>query len=100
MPRPSLYLTLLHRNLGEGHSWVEASDRALASVAHAYDLVKQAVIGPPALRSGSPAASSAGGTSNGPTPAETAAPPKDAPPADAPPVDRHNTDRADEPAGS
>lgn len=53
MSRPSLYLTLLHRNLGEGLSWVEASDRALAGVAHAYDLVKQAVIGPPALRAGS-----------------------------------------------
>lgn len=53
MPRPSLYLTLLHRNLGEGLSWVEASDRALSGVAHAYDLVKQAVIGPPALRAGS-----------------------------------------------
>ena len=52
MPRPSLYLTLLHRNLGEGLSWVEASDRALSGVAHAYDLVKQAVIGPPALRAG------------------------------------------------
>ncbi len=64
MPRPSLYLTLLHRNLGEGLSWVEASDRALSGVAHAYDLVKQAVIGPPALR--------AGGT---PTPA----PPRDEP---------------------
>ncbi|MEG9224929.1 hypothetical protein [Aeromicrobium sp. Sec7.5] len=55
MPRPSLYLTLLHRNLGEGLSWVEASDRALSGVAHAYDLVKQAVIGPPALRAGAAA---------------------------------------------
>jgi len=66
MPRPSLYLTLLHRNLGEGLSWVEASDRALSGVAHAYDLVKQAVIGPPALRAGS---------SSSPTPA----PPRDEP---------------------
>lgn len=66
MPRPSLYLTLLHRNLGEGLSWVEASDRALSGVAHAYDLVKQAVIGPPALRAGGTASS-------------TPAPPRDAP---------------------
>ncbi len=61
MSQPSLYLTLLHRNLGEGHSWVEASDRALAGVSHAYDLVKQAVLGPPALRSSNGAAASTGG---------------------------------------
>lgn len=66
MSRPSLYLTLLHRNLGEGLSWVEASDRALSGVAHAYDLVKQAVIGPPALRAGKTASTT-------PTPA----PPRD-----------------------
>ncbi len=66
MPRPSLYLTLLHRNLGEGLSWVEASDRALSGVAHAYDLVKQAVLGPPALRAGS-------------TSSSTPAPPRDEP---------------------
>lgn len=49
--RPSLYLGLLQRHLDEGHSWVEASERALIGVAEAYDLVKQSVFGPPALRS-------------------------------------------------
>ncbi|GAA1747812.1 hypothetical protein [Aeromicrobium alkaliterrae] len=71
MPRPSLYLTLLHRNLGEGHSWVDASERALSGVAHAYDLVKQAVIGPPALRAGSSKAAD-----------QTPAPPRDVPDTD------------------
>lgn len=55
MARPSLYLTLLRRNLAEGHAWVEASERALVGVAQAYDLVRESVIGPPALReAGSP----------------------------------------------
>lgn len=53
--RPSLYLTILQRNLAAGMSWVEASDRALVTVAEAYDLVKQSVLGPPALGSGSDA---------------------------------------------
>ena len=52
MARPSLYLTLLRRNLAEGHTWVEASERALIGVAQAYDLVRESVIGPPALREG------------------------------------------------
>lgn len=54
MARPSLYLTLLRRNLAEGHSWLEASERALTGVAQAYDLVRQSVLGPPALPEGSP----------------------------------------------
>lgn len=89
MPRPSLYLTLLHRNLGEGLSWVEASDRALSGVAHAYDLVKQAVIGPPALRAGS---------SSSPTPA----PPRDEPaaPVPAPDADTDTDTDADESRGA
>ncbi|WP_229054700.1 hypothetical protein [Aeromicrobium sp. Leaf350] len=86
MPRPSLYLTLLHRNLGEGHSWVEASDRALSGVAHAYDLVKQAVIGPPALRA---AASSS-------TSSETPAPPRDEPTG----ADENESAVVDEPSAS
>lgn len=82
MPRPSLYLTLLHRNLGEGHSWVDASERALSGVAHAYDLVKQAVIGPPALRAGSSKPAD-----------QTPAPPRDVPDPETD-ADAHNTDDA------
>ncbi|EFQ83395.1 hypothetical protein HMPREF0063_11668 [Aeromicrobium marinum DSM 15272] len=54
--RPSLYLALLQRHLADGHDWVEASERALVGVAEAYDLVKQSVLGPPALRSSGDAA--------------------------------------------
>ncbi|MFT4299725.1 MAG: hypothetical protein QM597_08845 [Aeromicrobium sp.] len=52
MARRSLYMTLLQRHLSEGEPWTEASEHALSGVAHAYDLIKQAVIGPPALRPG------------------------------------------------
>lgn len=52
MSRPSLYLTLLQRNLADGMSWVEASDLALSMVAETYLMIKQSVLGPPQLGRG------------------------------------------------
>ncbi|MFT4187026.1 MAG: hypothetical protein QM621_00425 [Aeromicrobium sp.] len=50
MARQSLYMTLLRRHMDEGKDWHESSERALVGVQQAYDLIKQAVLGPPQLQ--------------------------------------------------
>jgi hypothetical protein len=51
VPRPSLFLHLLMRRLGEGASFAEATDWALEAVQEAYGLIKESVLGAPAIES-------------------------------------------------